>query len=219
MVVDPTHSGRTVKTGLKKSASLIWAVRFFSVRFFWRDRGNIRNRMDNERGGVRVLYFAYGSCMLEESFCRTVGTGNYEVLGKAVVNGYRLSFTLYSANRKGGVADLVPDPDGQVEGVLYRLSPEALPLLDEREGVGIGRYRRKEVTVIHQGEPVRAMTYEVVNKERTELPPSWEYAGLIARGAERFLSGEYRRRLACEWLEKFGIDYSSLLDGHGLSDG
>jgi len=41
-----------------------------------------------------VRYFAYGSCMDEESFRSTVGEKNYEVLGRAILPGYRLAFTL-----------------------------------------------------------------------------------------------------------------------------
>ncbi|SEM72409.1 gamma-glutamylcyclotransferase family protein [Lihuaxuella thermophila] len=153
-----------------------------------------------------MYYFAYGSCMDAESFSNTVGKENYEVLGAAVLPDYRLAFNLYSETRKGGVADVVMSPGDQVEGVLYRLSPEALPPLDQREGVELGRYRRVYVNVHWQGRVLSAMTYTVVEKLPDEIPPSMEYARLVYNGARQQLSDAYRKKLVREWSEKFGLD-------------
>lgn len=152
-------------------------------------------------------YFAYGSCMDRESFSRTVGKENFEILGAAILPDYRLAFNLYSESRRGGVADIVSSPGERVEGVLYRLKPEALPPLDDREGVYLGRYQRINVNVLWQGRAIPAMTYTVVGKHPEEIPPSIEYARLIYNGARQQLSDEYRKKLVLEWNEKFGLDY------------
>ena len=158
------------------------------------------------KGGIQVIYyFAYGSCMDEKSFQNTVGKENYEVVGAAVLKDYQMVFNAYSAKRNGGVADLVFEPGGEMEGVLYRLKPEALEPLDEREGVGIGKYKRIEVNVCYQDHLISAMTYTVVNKEQAEIKPSIEYLQLIYSGAARHLSDSYRAKLAEEWARKFGI--------------
>src|SRR5690606_25897547 len=106
-----------------------------------------------------VRYFAYGSCMDEESFRSTVGGRNYEVLGRAILRGYRLARTLWSDKGPGGVAGVSPSPRGPVEGGLYKLPPSALAALDRRGGVFLGRYRRMAVDGVWKGERIRAMTY------------------------------------------------------------
>ncbi|MBO2532031.1 Cation transport regulator ChaC [Planifilum fulgidum] len=152
-----------------------------------------------------VRYFAYGSCMDEESFRSTVGEKNYEVLGRAILPGYRLAFTLWSDKWQGGVADVIPSPRDQVEGVLYKLHPSALAALDRREGVFLGRYRRMEVDVVWKGERIRAMTYSVVRKAPGEIAPSPSYRRAILNGADRFLGPAYREKLLRLWRERFGI--------------
>jgi cation transport regulator ChaC len=143
--------------------------------------------------------------MDEDSFRGTVGEGNYEILGKAVLKDYRLAYTFASHRRKGGAADVLPAPGETVEGVLYRLKPEAWSALDEREGVARGWYERKKVRVEVQGAEVETDTYMVVRKEPRELAPSYEYTRLIHNGAVRFLSPHYRRKLVRRWSEEFGL--------------
>jgi cation transport regulator ChaC len=152
-----------------------------------------------------IYYFAYGSCMDERSFAGTVGYGNYQILGRAILSDYRLAFNLYSDYRKGGVADIVPDKGKVVEGILYHLRPEALVPLDEREGVAIGLYRRMNVMVSWEHKRVEAFTYTVVNKELKDLAPSKEYAQLIYNGVKRFLSDHYKEELVQTWKAKFGL--------------
>lgn len=167
----------------------------------------LKNIQIIKRGEGRSLYyFAYGSCMDESSFAGTVGKDQYQLLGGARLKGYRLAFPLYSSSRGGGgVGDILPDPGGEMEGVLYRLKPAAWPPLDEREGVSQGTYRRTEVDVFWDGRTVRAVTYTVVNKANREFRPSPLYCRLILNGARRHLSAAYCRRLIREWKERFGI--------------
>lgn len=150
-----------------------------------------------------AYYFAYGSCMDEGSFRSTVGEKNYDVLGKATLPGFRLAFTLWSDKWRGGVADLLPSPKDEVEGVLYKLSPPAWDPLDRREGVPFGHYRRMRVEVVWKGERVPAVTYTVVRKATEEIAPSPSYQCTIFNGANRFLSPGYRERLRL-WMERFG---------------
>jgi len=118
------------------------------------------------------------------------------LIGPALVRGYRLGFTRYSRARKGGVADLVPDPDSAVEGVLYRLPAEQLPALDEREGAP-EHYRREHIRVETPGGQVfeDVLTYVVVDKAEEEIPPHPDYGQTILQGAEAYLSRAYVERL------------------------
>ncbi|MFS8524125.1 MAG: gamma-glutamylcyclotransferase family protein [Limnochordales bacterium] len=141
-----------------------------------------------------VLYFAYGSCMSPEDLARDVS--GFEVVGPALVRGFRLGFTRYSRARRGGVADLVPDMAGVVEGVLYRVPVEQLAALDEREGAP-DNYRRDFIAVrtpdgrIYDG----VLTYVVADKAPEEIPPHPDYAATIMRGASAMLSPHYVEKL------------------------
>lgn len=141
-----------------------------------------------------VYYFAYGSCMSPEDLARDVE--EFELVGPALVRGYRLGFTRYSRTRRGGVADLVPDPESSVEGVLYRLPAEQLPALDEREGAP-EHYRRERIRVETPGGKVYedVLTYVVASKAAEEIPPHNDYVQTILKGAEAYLSRPYVERL------------------------
>ncbi|MBB6284952.1 gamma-glutamylcyclotransferase family protein [Geobacillus subterraneus] len=76
------------------------------------------------------MYFVYGSCMSERDFRRTAP--HFEVIGRVVLDDYRLAFTRYLSGRQGGVADIVPSPGDRVEGVLYKISSHYVKDLDWR---------------------------------------------------------------------------------------
>jgi gamma-glutamylcyclotransferase (GGCT)/AIG2-like uncharacterized protein YtfP len=86
-----------------------------------------------------MLYFAYGSnvdwaqmnqrCPLAKFVCR------------AKLPAHRLAFTLKSATRDCGVADVLPDQTKDVWGVVYELPDNQLKNLDKREG-----YRPRNLT-------------------------------------------------------------------------
>ncbi len=139
-----------------------------------------------------VYYFAYGSCMSPQDFARTVP--DFNIVGRAVLPGYRLAFTHYSEGRMGGVADVVEAPDEEVEGVLYQFPSAYLERLDDREGVSEGFYRRMEVTVQMDGSEQTAWTYTVVDKAPEEIAPSGLYRDIILDGAQ-LLSASYNERI------------------------
>jgi len=59
-----------------------------------------------------------------------------------------------------GGATIVPDAAREVHGVLWRCTPQHLSILDRYEGVRVGAYRRRYVTVrLPCGTPVRTLTY------------------------------------------------------------
>lgn len=157
-------------------------------------------------------YFAYGSCMDPDSFSYTVDPRYFEVVGAAVLRDYTLAFTLYSGNRDGGVADVIPSSGDYVEGVLYNLRSEALPPLDEREGVSVGLYEQQTIAVECNNNTIEAMTYMVVQKSPVEIPPSTAYAQLIYNGAVQYLSFSYRKKLVKSWNKKFGMDTYNLFE-------
>jgi cation transport regulator ChaC len=151
-----------------------------------------------------IYYFAYGSCMDELDFKRTVG--EFQTLGRAILPDYRLIFSLYGESRRGGVADVIPAKGEQVEGVLYTFDEKFLPLLDEREGVHAGNYERIEVAVWYEGERLTVYTYQVVDKAAEEIAPSLYYMGLILSGLQAYASDEYRLAFIRRMKDRFSLE-------------
>jgi gamma-glutamylcyclotransferase (GGCT)/AIG2-like uncharacterized protein YtfP len=149
------------------------------------------------------LYFAYGSCMDDERF-KACGVENYfkKIIGAGVLYGYELRFT--RKVQDGGRADIVEE-GGKVEGVVYEVPPEALSYLYRREGVKYKSYRPAFVDVTVDGTLMKnVLTFVVVDKEKETAPPK-EYAEEIIRGASKFLSASYVKKLKKRFKESFGL--------------
>ncbi len=125
-----------------------------------------------------TLYFAYGSNLSVRQMRRRCPGS--EVVGRARLPDYRLGFTRYATKRKGGVADIVPEPGAEVWGALYTVDDAGLASLDEFEGVPRA-YRRIDVSVFDdEGAELAAMAY-IANKTG-EFAPGRAYLGLIITG-------------------------------------
>jgi len=139
-------------------------------------------------------YFAYGSNMdkkrMEE---RRVTIFSMQ---RARLEGFRLVFNkIASGSANEGYANIVEDPEGVVEGILYEIKDSDIIELDFYEGFP-EHYRRIEVTVkLDNGQEVVATTY-VANpyKIRDGLKPSKEYLNHLL-AAKDYLSPEYFNKL------------------------
>jgi cation transport regulator ChaC len=160
---------------------------------------------------MSVLYFAYGSCMDEVDFKRTIS--EFKTMGSATLKDYRLAFTLYGESRAGGVADVITCVGEEVQGVLYELPIELLPNLDQREGVHSGMYERIQVEVEHQGETMQVYTYQVINKAEDELAPSQHYLQLILNGMNKFAEDTHQKRFEERVDQLFGMKCNKLKEG------
>jgi len=134
------------------------------------------------------LYLAYASNMDPKTFQRRCPRA--KPLGRARLPGYRLAFSRYSRQRRGGSADMVEDASSEVWGVLYEVGEECLASMDRVEGVPVA-YRRGRVTVFDDaGKSYDVLTY-VANKTGDFLP-SRSYMEVILRGAREYgLPAEY----------------------------
>jgi len=94
------------------------------------------------------------------------------------LEGYKLGFTRYSENRGGGVADIISKPGDFCWGVVFDVGQSDLYILDKKEGVKDGSYRRVML-------PNYMVTYEVVQKEKF-IQPSNKYVDIIIEGARRY---------------------------------
>jgi len=102
----------------------------------------------------------------------------------ARVRGYRLRFNLDGRPKgKAAPANLCADPEGEVWGVIYRITRRDLVHLDSTEGVPGRRYRHLWVEA-EDGEdnPVRAVTY-IADGNEIDGNPSLRYITLLRDGA------------------------------------
>jgi gamma-glutamylcyclotransferase (GGCT)/AIG2-like uncharacterized protein YtfP len=125
------------------------------------------------------LYFAYGSNLHLRQFKRRCPGAT--VVGRARLPDYQLAFTRYSTRRKGGVADIVPQPGAEVWGALYDVDEAGMARLDDFEGVPRA-YRRETVRVVDDAAVEREAVVYIAN-QTGEFAPSRQYLSIIAHGA------------------------------------
>ncbi|MDQ7041686.1 MAG: gamma-glutamylcyclotransferase family protein [Rhodothermus sp.] len=137
-------------------------------------------------------YFAYGSNMCSTRLEERVGrTGVAWQMGW--LKGYTLTFDKFADNGIG-YANIQPDKEDIVYGVLYRLSETELQKLDSLEGVP-QHYRRVPITVETKAGTQQAVTYIAV-KVQKDLRPKRCYLELLIQGAiEHNLPDAYIQRL------------------------
>lgn len=140
-----------------------------------------------------LLYFAYGSDMNGRQLA-SLGIRPTTII-TARLPGYRLGFFGYSRVWDGGTESIVPDPQAETWGVLYRMSFDDGEVLDACLDVrpdGGGAYFHYPATVIDtRGGEHLALLYkkDVLGAPR---PPSREYLDLIIEGARaKGLPGSY----------------------------
>lgn len=115
-------------------------------------------------------YFAYGSNLNRADM--SVRCPGAKPLSRATLADWRLTFR--------GVADIEPSESEVVQGVLWLLGDADVRALDRYEGAP-SLYRRRQVSVLSEGEWVAAMTYVMISDEYLGLPSAW-YLGRIAAG-------------------------------------
>jgi cation transport regulator ChaC len=130
-----------------------------------------------------IWYFAYGANMHDSAFRVRRGIRALEC-GPARIAGFRLRFNLEGRPRgRAAPANLYRDPEGEVWGVLYRITRHDLLRLDLTEGVPGRGYRHLEVEAEDAlGRPLRAVAYMAPGKE-ADGRPSLRYITLLRDGA------------------------------------
>jgi gamma-glutamylcyclotransferase len=148
-------------------------------KYYYRRHGEVLSGRPSDT----VWYFAYGSNMHHSAFRerRRMQPSEWRI-GR--VKGYRLRFNLEGRPPgKAAPANICPDPDGEMWGVLYRITRRELLRLDATEGVPGRHYRHVLVSAEDPGgNIVPAVAYMARGKE-ADGSPSLRYITLLRDGA------------------------------------
>lgn len=138
-----------------------------------------------------LLYFAYGSNMLQERLVARVSSA--KPVGAALLRGYRLDFAKVSTDGSGK-GDLVPGRGDEVWGRLYEFNAIQKADLDKHEGA---HYQFHEVVVSTDAGGRYASTYLANPSKRdpAKLPYDWYLALIVAGAMQGHLPDEYIRSL------------------------
>ena len=130
-----------------------------------------------------VWDFAYGANMNDSAFRGRRGMRPLE-WRPGRVPGYRLRFNLEGRPKgKAAPANIFPDVNGELWGVLYRITRAGLVRLDASEGVPGRRYRHLWLEAEDiDGQPLTAVTY-VADGLEADGNPSLRYISLLREGA------------------------------------
>jgi cation transport regulator ChaC len=170
-----TAQRRALRSRWRKLLTKSWTL----SRWHYRWHGHMLAGQPSEY----VWYLAYGSNMHHSAFRgrRGMKPAEWRV---ARVRGYRLRFNLEGRPKgKAAPANICPDPDGELWGVLYRITRRELLRLDLTEGVPGRHYRHILVPAEDtQGNIVTAVVYMApgLPHDRT---PSLRYISLLREGA------------------------------------
>ncbi len=130
-----------------------------------------------------IWYFAYGANMHDSAFRGRRGMRPLEWCAGRI-RGYRLRFNLEGRPAgKAAPANISPDAEVQVWGVLYKLTRRDLVRLDATEGVPGRRYRQLWLDAENiDGRRFEAVTYIADGKDK-DGNPSLRYITLLHEGA------------------------------------
>jgi gamma-glutamylcyclotransferase len=130
-----------------------------------------------------VWYFAFGANMHDSAFQDRRGMRPAEWRAGRLT-GYRLRFNLEGRPKgKAAPANISPDVNEEVWGVLYRLKRRALIQLNASEGVPGRRYKPVWLDVEDiQGNTVSGVTY-IADGADVDGVPSLRYITLLREGA------------------------------------
>jgi gamma-glutamylcyclotransferase (GGCT)/AIG2-like uncharacterized protein YtfP len=118
------------------------------------------------------FYFAYGMNVNRDFM------GNARFISTGILSGWGLAFHFF--------ADIQPNADEQVQGVVWEISPEIEHALDLREGNHLPYgYGRIEVEIVTPAGRVTALTYSLKHPGSMLSPPDPDYLHIIYEGLDQ----------------------------------
>ena len=170
-----TARRRTIRIRWRRLLAKSWVL----SRYHYRWHGQVLGGRPSDL----VWYLAYGSNMHHSAFRERRGMRPIEW---RVAQRRGLSAALQSgrpAQRQSSAGEYFPDPDGEMWGVLYRITRRELLRLDSTEGVPGRHYRHVLVSAEDtDGNIVTAVTYMAPGLD-IDRAPSFRYISLLREGA------------------------------------
>ena len=141
-----------------------------------------------------MLNLGYGSNLSQKYLSSHCPSAKYVM--KAYLPNYEVQFRFWSERRNGGISTIIPKLGKLVHGILYDISEEDMAVLDERESVPEGLYKREAILVLGEdGNWHKAETYYVA-EPKGPFTPSRVYVETMIEGANYHkLDPEYIKKL------------------------
>jgi len=126
-----------------------------------------------------MYYFAYGSNLSRKQMLERCP--NSKPAFKAILPNYKLIFTGWSRQWRGGTASIMRVAREKVVGGVYEITEKELKLLDMHEGYPTLKDRLNIIVFTDDNEAVEAVTY--LKRERgKETQPSRDYLAIMQKG-------------------------------------
>jgi gamma-glutamylcyclotransferase len=130
-----------------------------------------------------MYYFAYSSNLSRQQMLKRCP--QVKILQSAVLPNYKLVFSGWSREWRGGVATIQSSHGDRVAGGIYEISEQDLSRLDKCENYPT-EYTRTRITVYpDMGPALEAVTY-VRPKQLESSKPSAEYLAVIRQGYQEW---------------------------------
>ena len=126
-----------------------------------------------------MYYFAYGSNLSQKQMRQRCPESKPKLV--AILPNYKLVFTDWSRQWRGGVATIKRFSGEKVLGAIYEITESDLRRLDRYEGYPQSYSRIKVIVFDANNEPIEAVTYAKAGQLK-EVPPSKEYLALMQQG-------------------------------------
>jgi len=126
-----------------------------------------------------MYYFAYGSNLSKKQMGEWCPESKPRLI--AILPNYKLVFTDWSRQWRGGVATIKRFSGEKVLGAIYEITESDLRRLDKKEGYPQNYSRINVIVFDDNNQPIEAMTY-IKAGQLKEAPPSKEYLAIIQQG-------------------------------------
>jgi gamma-glutamylcyclotransferase (GGCT)/AIG2-like uncharacterized protein YtfP len=124
-------------------------------------------------------YFAYASNLNKKVMLQKAPESKPKF--PAVLPNYRIIFTGYNREQKGGTATIQPFKGQKVHGAVYEITESDLKKLDRSEDYPMTCNRFKVMVWTEDDRAVEAITY-IKKEQSNESKPSPEYFAVISQG-------------------------------------
>jgi gamma-glutamylcyclotransferase (GGCT)/AIG2-like uncharacterized protein YtfP len=135
-------------------------------------------------------YFAFGSNMDKERMKKR--KANFTEMQKGIIKDWKLVFNKINNKKVGaGYANIIPNSGSIVEGIIYKVDNDAIPILDGFEGVP-NHYQKVTMSVENTDKELIDCIVYIANPSKVDnfLKPEKWYLQHLLKGKE-FLSESY----------------------------